>query len=86
MPRTYGHSAGVSALKKVISRLRELNIGYATDIYHAWISVYLKSIVWVDNLIQFDGENWSMMDPTMASTGGDSYDPSKEQYTVMFQR
>ena len=30
MPRTYGHSAGVSALKKVISRLRELNIGYAT--------------------------------------------------------
>lgn len=64
----------------------KLNIGYANDIYHAWISVYLKSIGWVDNLIQFDGENWSMMDPTMASTGGDSYDPSKEQYTVMFQR
>ena len=39
-----------------------------------------------DNLIQFDGKNWSMMDPTMASTGGDSYDPSQEQYTVMFQR
>lgn len=64
----------------------KLNIGYAGDIYHAWISVYLKSVGWVDNLIQFDGKNWSMMDPTMASTGGDSYDPSQEQYTVMFQR
>lgn len=64
----------------------KLNIGYADDIYHAWISVYLQSVGWVDNLIQFDGKNWSMMDPTMASTGGDSYDPSQEQYTVMFQR
>lgn len=64
----------------------KLNIGYAGDIYHAWISVYLKSVGWVDNLIQFDGKNWSMMDPTMASTGGDSYEPSQEQYTVMFQR
>lgn len=64
----------------------KLNIGYAGDVYHAWISVYLKSVGWVDNLIQFDGKNWSMMDPTMASTDGDSYNPSKEQYTVMFQR
>lgn len=64
----------------------KLNIGYAGDIYHAWISVYLQSVGWVDNLIQFDGKNWSMMDPTLASTGGDSYDPTQEQYTVMFQR
>lgn len=64
----------------------KLNIGYAGDVYHAWISVYLKSVGWVDSLIQFDGKNWSMMDPTMASTSKDSYDPSKEEYTVMFQR
>lgn len=82
----FDYSALMCAMLRTQGIPCKLNIGYANDIYHAWISVYLKSVGWVDNLIQFDGQNWSMVDPTLASTGGDSYDPSQEQYTVMFQR
>jgi hypothetical protein len=47
-----------------------LEIGYAGTAYHAWISVYLSNIGWVDGIIQFDGTTWSLMDPTLASTTG----------------
>ena len=45
-----------------------LEVGYASSAYHAWISVYLKDIGWVNGIIQFDGTGWKMMDPTFAST------------------
>ena len=44
-----------------------LEIGYAGTAYHAWISVYLQDIGWVDGIIQFDGTDWSLMDPTFAA-------------------
>lgn len=46
-----------------------LEIGYAKEQYHAWISIYLSDIGWVDGLISFDGTDWTMMDPTLKSTG-----------------
>jgi len=46
-----------------------LEIGYAKEQYHAWIGVYLSDIGWVDGLISFDGVDWTMMDPTLKSTG-----------------
>ncbi len=46
-----------------------LEIGYAGTTYHAWISTYVDDIGWVDNIIQFDKDTWTMMDPTFASTG-----------------
>lgn len=49
-----------------------LEIGYAKEQYHAWIGVYLKDIGWVDGLISFDGVDWTMMDPTLKSTGKDT--------------
>lgn len=64
----------------------KLNIGYADGIYHAWISAYIDSIGWIDNIIQFNGTDWTMMDPTFASTDGADYDISKEDYILMFQR
>jgi len=44
-----------------------LEIGYAGTEYHAWISVYLKEQGWVDDIIQFDGKSWTLMDPTLGS-------------------
>lgn len=44
-----------------------LEVGYAGEIYHAWISCYVAEIGWVDNIIEFNGENWSLMDPTLAA-------------------
>lgn len=45
----------------------KLEVGYAGEVYHAWISCYVYEIGWVDNIIQFDGEHWSLMDPTLAA-------------------
>lgn len=64
----------------------KLNIGYADGIYHAWISVYIESIGWVDNIIEFNGTDWTMMDPTFASTDGSDYEPDMDNYILMFQR
>lgn len=50
-----------------------LEVGYVSGgIYHAWISVFLAEQGWVDGLIKFDGNTWTLMDPTFASTGGGS--------------
>lgn len=44
-----------------------LEVGYSDDLYHAWISTYVDEIGWIDNVIQFDGKSWSLMDPTLAA-------------------
>lgn len=46
----------------------KLEVGYAGEIYHAWISCYVEEIGWVDNIIEFDGKNWSLLDPTLAAS------------------
>lgn len=45
----------------------KLVVGYSGDAYHAWISVHLKEAGWVDNIIEFDGTGWSLIDPTLAA-------------------
>lgn len=47
----------------------KLVIGYAGDVYHAWINVWSESTGWVDGVIFFDGTSWQRMDPTFASSG-----------------
>ena len=44
-----------------------LEIGYAGTQYHAWISVYTAEQGWIDSVIQFDGTQWTLMDPTLGS-------------------
>lgn len=49
-----------------------LEVGYVGEemIYHAWISVYIEEIGWLNGVIQFNGKEWSLVDPTFgASTG-----------------
>lgn len=47
----------------------KIETGYSGEVVHAWISVYTKEEGWIDDLIQFDGKNWSLMDPTFAASG-----------------
>ncbi len=44
-----------------------LEIGYAGTEYHAWVSVYIKDVGWIDDIIEFDGKSWELMDPTLGS-------------------
>ncbi len=50
----------------------KMDIGYSGDAYHAWLSVYIKDKGWVDDVIYFDGSNWSLMDPTIAASNSSS--------------
>ena len=45
-----------------------VEVGYAGTAYHAWISVFIEEVGWVNGMIEFDGHDWSLMDPTFAST------------------
>lgn len=66
----------------------KLEVGYSGDAYHAWISVYLKEIGWVNDIIEFDGISWSLMDPTLAANNSNSsvgkYIGDGSNYTVKY--
>ena len=47
----------------------KLVVGYAGNVYHAWISVWTEENGWIDGAIFFDGYAWMRMDPTFASSG-----------------
>ena len=45
-----------------------LEVGYMLEEYHAWISIYLEDTGWINGIIEFDGTQWKLMDPTFASS------------------
>lgn len=45
-----------------------LEVGYKGEEYHAWISTYIQDIGWINGIIEFDGNTWHLLDPTLAST------------------
>ena len=45
-----------------------LEVGFVGEEYHAWISTYIQDVGWVNGIIQFDGSDWNLLDPTFAST------------------
>jgi len=49
-----------------------LVIGWSGSIYHAWISVYITNVGWLNDYIYFDGTGWKRMDPTFAAGGSNS--------------
>lgn len=66
----------------------KLEVGYSEDVYHAWISVYLEDKGWVDDVIEFDGHSWTLMDPTLASANdiksSAKYMKNKDHYKLMY--
>lgn len=49
-----------------------MEIGYAGDAYHAWLSVNIDDKGWVSGIIEFDGATWTLMDPTFAANSSKS--------------
>ena len=84
-----------AALMTAMLRSRDipckLQIGYAGDIKHAWIDVYIRGKGWVDHAITYDGEQWNRMDPTFAANSDNndlinSYIGDSSNYTLQFTR
>ncbi len=68
----FDYAALMTAMLRSQDIPTKLVIGYTGNLYHAWVSVYIAGEGWIDNIIHFDGQKWSYMDPTFMSTGGES--------------
>lgn len=71
----FDYAALTVAMLRSLSIPARLSIGYGGIVRHAWIDVYIQSVGWVQNAVQFSGDQWQIMDPTFASTMND---PSSE--------
>lgn len=68
----FDYAAVMTAMLRSQDIPTKLVVGYTGSVYHAWVNVYIENVGWVDNIIYFDGQNWQLMDPTFASSGGQS--------------
>ena len=89
----FDYSAVMATMLRTQNIPTRMMIGYVSlpsgSLYHAWISVYIEDIGWVDDLIEFDGKNWSMMDPTLISDGKNSseirdFTSNKDNYLIKY--
>lgn len=67
----FDYAALTVAMLRSLSIPAKLSIGFSGQIHHAWIDVYMESIGWVKNAVEFHGSEWNMMDPTFASALGE---------------
>lgn len=63
----FDYASLISAMLRSQRIPTRLEVGYSGEVYHAWISCYVDEIGWVDNIIEFDGKSWSLIDPTLAA-------------------
>lgn len=66
----YDYAAVMAAMLRAQQIPTRLEMGYVSGgTYHAWVSVYVKDVGWVNGVIYFDGKSWKLMDPTFAAGG-----------------
>ncbi|MCD8395612.1 MAG: transglutaminase-like domain-containing protein [Lachnospiraceae bacterium] len=87
----FDYAALTVAMLRSLSIPAKLAIGYSGDYLHAWIDVYIESKGWVENAIQFSGEDWTLLDPTLSASDSDSdsvneYVSDNDNYTVLYVR
>lgn len=84
----FDYASLMTAMLRIQHIPTRLEVGYAQETYHAWISCYIAEIGWIDNIIEFDGKNWSLMDPTLAASNTSSsvkkYIGDGSQYLVKY--
>ena len=82
----FDYAAVMAAMLRSQRIPTRLEVGYAGDVYHAWISTYIEEQGWINGIIQFDGKNWELMDPTFASTSSKPKDfiTNTDEYITKF--
>ena len=68
----FDYAALMTAMLRSQGIPTRLVVGYAGDVYHAWINTFIPEKGWVEGVIYFDGETWKLMDPTFASSAKQS--------------
>ncbi|MCD7765454.1 MAG: transglutaminase domain-containing protein [Lachnospiraceae bacterium] len=87
----FDYASLTAAMLRALSIPARLEIGYVNDVKHAWVDVYIESRGWVENAVQFSGDEWSLLDPTLASSNSDEdavreYMNDSDNYTVLYVR
>ena len=85
----FDYAALMTAMLRSQGIPTRLVVGYAGDVYHAWINTFIPEKGWVEGIIYFDGETWKLMDPTFASSAKQSkqimeYIGNTQNYTVKY--
>ena len=81
----FDYASVMCAMLRIQDIPSKLVVGYAGDVYHAWISVYIEDQGWIDGVIQFDGKDWTMMDPTTTASSGELDDITKDsRYNALY--
>ncbi len=70
----FDYAAVMATMLRSQSIPTRLEVGFIDEAYHAWISTYIKDVGWVNGIIEFDGKDWKLMDPTFASTSSSPMD------------
>ena len=65
------YAALMSAMLRSQQIPTRLEVGYAKDAYHAWISVYTEETGWLNGLIEFTGSSWTLVDPTFGANSSE---------------
>ena len=68
----FDYAATMTAMLRSQGVPAKMVFGYTGSTYHAWISTYSAESGWVTGSIYFNGKEWKLMDPTLASTGKSS--------------
>lgn len=87
----FDYAALMTAMLRTRGIPCKLQIGYSSDLKHAWIDVYIRSKGWVNQAIAFDGQSWTLMDPTFEASSRSTeelveYIGDGSFYTVQFSR
>jgi len=64
----FDYAAVMATMLRTQNIPTRLEVGYMLEEYHAWISIYLDDTGWINGIIEFDGTEWKLMDPTFASS------------------
>lgn len=85
----FDYAALMAALLRSQGIPTRLEVGYSGDAYHAWISTYIEDIGWVNGIVEFHGQTWELMDPTLASSYSErelrSYIGDGSKYVVCYE-
>jgi transglutaminase/protease-like cytokinesis protein 3 len=80
----FDYAAIMAAMLRSQSIPTKLVTGYSTntDVFHAWNEVYIKEAGWIVlNEMYFDGNEWKLMDSTIASSSKQSKNQAVIEHT-----
>lgn len=69
----FDYAVLISAMLRSQGIPTRLEIGYCDTTYHAWVSVYTKELGWVNKILWFNGQDWTLLDPVVSSNDVDYY-------------